>query len=298
MKLALFISGEGRMSKVEGFKAGLKSLGLNKVEYVLFNGENSLKGVEERAIEIAGREEEFDLIAVGGSLEAYYLKKVKPNLKAPIVIMGGTAIKTWGFTNDFQKPDKNITGVDNLNTELMEKRVEFMKRFFPDIKKAVVFCTPQFEASKVATRLTREAGLKYGINVVPVSVRDVQDLEYVMSHMKEDGFSAVIITPCFYTENFLTSYILHYANFYGIVVVCLSPEQAMKGCAIAYGSSGYDQGYQSAYLAYKILMGERVENVPFQRVSKIKLVVNQRTIRELGYELKEQAIALADQVAR
>ncbi len=296
--IGVLISGEGRLAKLEGFKDGLKSLGIKEVKFLVYNGENSLKGVEEKAIKMAEDEDKFHLILAGGSLEAYYLKKVKEDWKVPIVIMGGTAIKTWGFIDEKNRPIRGITGIDNLNTELMEKRIELFKRFFPDIKKAIVFCTPRFEASKLATRLTIRAGEKYGLKVVPVAVNDVKDLEYVISHMKEDGFGAIIMTPCFYTENFLTSYILHYARFYQVPVLCLAPEHANKGCTIAYGSSNYDQGYQASYIAYRIIKGEKVENIPFEKVSRIKLFVNESALRELGYALDKNKLALVDQVVR
>ncbi len=294
--IGVLISGEGRLTKLDGFMDGLKNLGLHDVEFVIYNGENSLKSLEEKAIEIVKREKEFSLVAVGGSLEAYYIKKVKDDFRPPIVIMGGTALQVWGFVDNENRPIEGITGVDNLNTELMEKRIEIFKRLFPHIKKALVFCTPNFEASKYATGLTIKAGEKHGLKIYPLMVKDVQDLEYVISHMKEDGFEAIVITPCFYTDNFLISYILHYARFYHIPVVCLSPEHAMKGCAVAYGSSGYDQGYQASYIAYQIIKGRRVEDIPFEKVTKVKLSINESVLKEMGYVLDNSKILLADRV--
>ncbi len=285
------------MSKVKGFKDGLKALGMEKVKLDVYLGENNLKKLEVEALKMLSKIDKYDLIAVGGSLEAYYIKRLNPNVKKPIVIMGGTAIKTWGLTKEIKRPSYNITGVDNLNVELMEKRIELFVKFFPEIKKVVVFCTPQFEASKLATRITVKAGEGYGIKVVPVSVRDAVDLEYVISNMKGDGFGGIIITPCFYTENFLTSYILQYAMFYQIPVMCLAPEQAKAGCPIAYGSSNYEQGYQASYIAYKLIRGENVEDVPFEKVRDVKLVINQRTMRELGYSSSHMSFS-ADQVVR
>ncbi|MGB9874430.1 MAG: ABC transporter substrate binding protein, partial [Hydrogenobacter sp.] len=49
-KIAVLISGEGRMSKVEGFKEGLKALGVKDIEFDLYVGENNLKKLEEKAI--------------------------------------------------------------------------------------------------------------------------------------------------------------------------------------------------------------------------------------------------------
>ncbi|ADC89132.1 protein of unknown function DUF534 [Thermocrinis albus DSM 14484] len=295
--IAFFISGEGRQSKVEGFKQAMKDMGVS-IKYDLYDGQNNLRKIEEIAQQIALQENRYRLVAVGGSLEAYYLKKAKPNFSKPIVIMGGTAVKVWGLTQDFGKPTNGVTGVDNQNAELMEKRLEIFKKFFPHVKKAVVFCTPKFEASRYATRLTVKAGEKIGIKVVPVSVRDLRDLEYVMANMKKDGFSAVIITPCFYTENFLTTYILQLANFYQIPVMCLSPDQAARGCPVAYGSSGFEQGYQAAHIALRLLRGDPVESVPFEKVRTVHLAVNMRALRELGYTYDRKALDFADIVYR
>ncbi len=297
-RIAIFISGEGRMGKVRGFLDGLKDLGLDRVEYRYFKGNNTLSFMRELAQELALKQEDYDLIAVGGSLEAYMVKSASGRLRTPVVILGGTSIREWGLTKDLGRPSEGITGVDNLNAELMEKRVELFSRMFPHIKKVIVFCNPQFEASKNATRITIRAGRKFGIKVVPVSVRDVRELEYIISHMREDGFEAIIITPCFYTENFLTSYILHYANFYQIPVFCHSPGLVKKGCHVAYGTSGYEQGYQAAHIAYKILRGTPVEFVPFERAYYPRLAVNESALAELGVDYNREFFTYIDEVVK
>lgn len=297
-RIAIFISGEGRMSKVKGFEDGLRDLGIKRVKFFYFKGNNTLSRMRELARELAENQESYDLIAVGGSLEAYMVKEASDNLKTPVLILGGTSIREWGLTEDLGKPSKNITGVDNLNAELMEKRVELFSRMFPHIKKVIVFCNPKFEASKNATKITIRAGREFGIKVVPVSVRDVKELEYIISHMKEDGFGAIIMTPCFYTENFLTSYILHYANFYQIPVFCHSPGLVKKGCHIAYGTSGYEQGYQASHIAYKILRGTPVEYVPFERAYYPRLAVNESALTELGVEYNRKFLTFVDEVFR
>ena len=297
-RIAIFISGEGRMSKVKGFLTGLKEIGVDNVKVDFYEGNNTLSRMRELAKELAKVQDRYDLIAVGGSLEAHMVKEAAGKLRTPVVILGGTSIKEWKLTKSLSKPSENITGVDNLNAELMEKRVQLFSKMFPNIKKVLVFCNPQFEASKNATRITVRAGRKFGIKVVPVSVKDVKELEYIISHMKEDGFGAIIITPCFYTENFLTTYILHYANFYQIPVFCHSPGLVRKGCHVAYGTSGYEQGYQAAHIAYKILRGTPVEFVPFERAYYPRLAVNESALAELGITYNREFITYVDEVVR
>ncbi|HIP42377.1 MAG TPA: hypothetical protein EYG91_00335 [Aquifex aeolicus] len=35
------------------------------------------------------------------------------------------------LTQSFSRPTENITGIDNLNAELMEKRIELLSQLFP-----------------------------------------------------------------------------------------------------------------------------------------------------------------------
>jgi len=297
-RIAVFISGEGRMGKVKGFLDGLRDLGLKEVKVELYKGNNTLSKMREIAHELALKQEDYDLIAVGGSLEAYMIKSASGKLKTPVVLLGGTSIRQWGLTKDLSRPSEKITGVDNLNAELMEKRIELFSKMFPQIKKVIVFCNPQFEASKNATRITIRAGRKFGIKVVALTVKDVKELEYIISHMREDGFDAIVITPCFYTENFLTSYILHYANFYKVPVFCHAPEFAKKGCPVAYGTSAFEQGYAAANVAYKILKGIPVENVPFVRVYSPKFIINLSALKELYIYYNKRTLVYADEVVK
>lgn len=296
--IAALLSGEGRIEKVKGFEKGLKDLGIKNYKIQLFMGDNSLKTLYKLAKEILRNSEKFDLVITGGSLEAFVLKKENVNNYLPIVILGGTSIKAWGLTQSFSRPTENITGIDNLNAELMEKRIELFSQLFPNIKKVIVFCTPRFQASKRAAKITIEAGRKYGIKVVPLYVKDVRELEYVISHMKEDGFGAIIMTPCYYTDNFLTHYILHYASFYKIQVFCHGVEFVRKGCPVGYGTSGFKQGYQAAILAYRILKGIPVELVPFERAYSPKLVLNEKALYDLDIDFNKRFMVMVDEVIK
>ncbi len=296
-RIAVFISGEGRKAKVKGFIQGLKDLGLTELKIETYKGDNTLSKIRELAVELYQTQEDYDLIAVGGSLEAHMLRS-NGKLTTPVVILGGTSIVAWKLTRELSSPSEGITGIDNLNAELMEKRMELFAQMFPDIKKVLVFCTPKFEASKRATRITIKSGKDFGVKVVPVSVADVQELEYIISNMREDGFGAIVLTPCFYTENFLTSYILHYANFYQIPVFCHAPELVKKGCHVAYGTPSYDQGYQAAHIAYRLLKGADVKDVPFERTYYPRFAINEKAMEELSIDYNREIFSFADEVIR
>ncbi len=55
------------MPKVRGFMDGLKDLGFEKVRYNFYKGNNTLSRMRELAQELALKQEDYDLIAVGGA---------------------------------------------------------------------------------------------------------------------------------------------------------------------------------------------------------------------------------------
>lgn len=50
----MLLSGEGGMAKLEGFKDGLKNLGIKDAKFLVYNGENILKGIEKKGYKDGG----------------------------------------------------------------------------------------------------------------------------------------------------------------------------------------------------------------------------------------------------
>ncbi|MDQ7081685.1 MAG: ABC transporter substrate binding protein [Aquificota bacterium] len=102
-RIAVFISGEGRLPKVRGFLSGLKELGVKNLKIDFYEGDNTLSRMRELARDLARVQDRYDLIAVGGSLEAHMIKEASGKLRTPVVILGGTSIIEWKLTKSLSE---------------------------------------------------------------------------------------------------------------------------------------------------------------------------------------------------
>jgi ABC-type uncharacterized transport system substrate-binding protein len=78
-------------------------------------------------------------------------------------------------------------------------------------------------------------------------------------------------------------------------VFVFQSSQARGGAVLAMARDYHDAGRQSASLAVRVMRGERPAVIPFQTVSKTRLIVNLTTARQLGLTIPADLVSRADE---
>ena len=83
-----------------------------------------------------------------------------------------------------------------------------------------------------------------------------------------------------------------------MVSVSEFPLMAQAGFLLTYGADLDDLGRQSMAQVDKILKGARAADLPIERPTKLRLVVNLKTAKALGLSIPQSLLSRADDVIR
>jgi len=200
-----------------------------------------------------------------------------------------------GFAKSFSSSETNLTGCSNLSAGLSGKRLEIFKEAFPLLKKVVTFYDPTNEFSQLSIVNTREAAPKLGIEVAEVHVATIDDLNKALAALKLGQYDGIYLTPDAMVIS-KVELVVERAKELGLPVMGHEESLAEKGVTITYGANFYKLGVQAAPIVYKVLKGEKPQNIPIQGPRELDTVINLRVARESGLTISPQILGKADRV--
>jgi len=279
---------------IDGLQAGLKESGL--VEGRDFALEvRDAKGEPRLVEEIARRfeREGVRLIYAVTTSVAIVVKRVTADL--PIVFCVGSDPVTSGLVVGFAKPDGRLTGVHYLSTDLTAKRLEILKELVPKLHRVVTFYRPANPASREAVRLAREAGRQLGVEVIERHITSAAELQGRLRTLKAgeaDAFfqvsDAVVLSQA--------QAVIDVAKVLRLPTMFQERTAVERGALASYGVDFHEIGRQSAKHVQRILTGSSPRDLPVESVSRIELVLNRRTAREIGLVIPSDLLTRADHV--
>ena len=199
-----------------------------------------------------------------------------------------------GLAKSIAKPAGNVTGVSYYNTELIAKRLEFLKEALPSITSVDVLANPIVSYLPFEND-TKLAAAKLGLQLRIHSVDVASDLPTAFSTMKDDQAQAVFVLP--------DLMLAHEAQ----QIATLALEQRLptmawggwfteSGCLMSYSAPYQQISHRLASYVDRILKGAAPGELPIEQPTTFELSVNLRTAKALGLEVPETILLLADEV--
>jgi putative tryptophan/tyrosine transport system substrate-binding protein len=221
------------------------------------------------------------------------LKHAMPDV--PMVFVNVVDPVSAGFVESLANPGGNATGFIAFEYVLSAKWLELLKDIAPQLKRVAVLREAEIASGIGQLAVIQATAPLYGVEVRPVDVRDVDEIERAVTAFARSSNGGLIVTASPLTT-LHRKLIIALAARHRLPAIYGLPFQASSGGLIAYGPDSIDPIRRAAGYVDRILKGEKPADLPVQAPTKYKLIINLKTARALSIDIPDKLLALADEI--
>ena len=214
----------------------------------------------------------------------------------PIVFMIGSDPVELGLVAGLNYPGGNLTGVAYLNVEVAPKRLELLHELIPTAKSIALLVNPANPVVADAQAKELQAAIsKLDLNLILVKASNPLEMEDAFATLVRERVEALQIgvDPLFGNH---VDQLVALAARHKVPTIYPWREFTAAGGLMNYGSSIPDAFRQVGVYTGQILKGAKPSDLPVQRPTKLRLVLNLKAAKAIGVEFPAKLLALADEV--
>jgi putative ABC transport system substrate-binding protein len=215
----------------------------------------------------------------------------------PVVVGAAGEEVMIELAGSLSHPERNLTGMTLVSHEQHVKVIELLKQAHPSGRRIGILANPLSGAYRDYPALLSGALDLLGLTAVRVEARDQSSLETAFAAMAAADVDAVLVTadPNF-NRPVMRLTINELAQQRRLPVVSLFDAFTREGGLLSLGTDYHVIYRRAAAYVDKILKGAKPADLPIERPSVFKLIVNTRTAKVLGLEISQTLLARADEV--
>jgi putative tryptophan/tyrosine transport system substrate-binding protein len=234
------------------------------------------------------------VIAAGATAAAFAAKTATTTI--PILFIIPEDPVGLGLVASLAHPGGNMTGVNLLSAEVVEKRLELLRELVPAARRLAVLINPaDAKTSETTLRDVDEAARKIGLQVQVARARTIGEIDAAFTAFAQEPPDALFVG----TDPFFTSRRVQLANWasrQAIPMTSGTREITDVGGLMSYGANIPDAWRQIGFYAERILKGAKPADLPVVQATKLELVINAQTAKIFGLALPASLLATADEV--
>jgi putative ABC transport system substrate-binding protein len=203
-----------------------------------------------------------------------------------------------GLVTSLARPGGNVTGLSNLNTELVSSCLEQLKQAVLGVSWVAVLWQPGGLADRTEKDMLKGAEVAaraLGVRLQFVEVRGPADFDRAFSEMTRARADALTVLPSVMFINERRR-LVDLAAKNRLPAVYPGREFVDAGGLMAYGPNFADMFRRAATYVDKILKGAKPADLPVAQPTKFDLVINLKTAKALGLTIPQSLLHRADQV--
>ena len=211
----------------------------------------------------------------------------------PIVFYIGVDPIEAGLVTSLARPGGNITGVTNLNADLVPKRLQLVHELAPTASVIALLVNPTSPTlAETSMKEARVAAQTLGLQLHVLHASTERDLDEAFRTSVQLRAGALVISPDT-SFNSLSKQFGALTLRYGMPTMYQFREFAAAGGLLSYGGDVSEFNRQTGILTGRILKGEKPADLPVQQSAKMELFINLKTAKALGLTIPQSVLVRA-----
>jgi putative tryptophan/tyrosine transport system substrate-binding protein len=234
-----------------------------------------------------------DIIVAGEASNAAEAARTATD-RIPIVFIGGSDPVGDGLVKSLARPGGNITGIADLDIELVPKRMEIFHEMVPGLKRVLfVYDATNAHATSIL-RVHRDAAHRLGLTLVERPVRSQEEAKAAIAGARRTHGDGLFSTRLLSLN--IPGFILEAGARGTLPTMFHSAFFTERGGLASYAAAQRELGRGAASLVDKILKGAKPADLPVQQPTKFELVINLKTAKALGLTIPPSLLLRADRI--
>jgi putative ABC transport system substrate-binding protein len=203
-----------------------------------------------------------------------------------------------GLVPSLNRPGGNLTGATFYVAQLVSRQLELLHELLPNAMTIGVLVNPNAPAANVEPQVRdlHTAANALGLRLRVVNATNERDAEAAFATLVSPRVDALLVTSDAIFSQQLREPLVALAARYHLPALYSHREYVAAGGLISYTSSVFDAGRQAGVYAGRILKGAKPADLPVTQPTKFELVINLKTAKDIGLEVPDKLLALADEV--
>ena len=214
----------------------------------------------------------------------------------PMVFYIGVDPIEAGLVTSLARPGGNITGVTNLNADLVPKRLQLVHELAPTATVIALLVNPTSPTlAETSMKEAQAAAQTLGLQLHVLHASTERDLDEAFRTSVQLRAGALVISPDV-SFNSLSKQFGALTLRYGMPTIYQFRDFAAAGGLLSYGGDVSEFNRQVGVLTGRILKGEKPTDLPVQQSAKMELFINLKTAKALGLTVPPSLLASANEV--
>ena len=214
----------------------------------------------------------------------------------PVLFFNGADPVATGLVASMNRPGGNLTGVVNLFSEMIGKRLELLHELVPAAELIAFLVNPTNKtAAGAETEAFQSAARALALRVLISNANESDEVADAFTALARDGVGGLVVSsdPFFLAQ---TDQFASLASRYKIPTIYAYRQQAAAGGLLSYGTNLLDGLRTVGIYVGRILRGEKPADLPVIQPTKFQLVINLKAARAIGLNIPPTLLARADEV--